>query len=884
MAIAAPTDLPAPRDLLLVAAVADALGIDELAAGSPRELLRRLAERLIAQGTVGASPALLIGAATLQACLMAIVVAWEEGSPGALARAREVAAVDAALVRTTSRFRGVSSSGLDGRLVALLVITALRDNPALAPLAAFWDVGAVAEVTPVLAALAAGPALGEGGWTLPEALRAPLEASDRLDLQLAFVAESFGALLPPALVSAAWRGRDLLAEEQTARGGGPGPFEAPSFGPGPDEPAAAFSEDRDWMPGVVLIAKQAFVWLDQLSAAYGRPIRRLDDVPDAELDVLAARGFNALWLIGLWERSAASRTIKRRCGNSEAEASAYALSDYVIAEPLGGEGAWRALRDRAAARGIRLASDMVPNHVGIDGRWVVEHPDWFVARPTPPYPSYSFGGPDLSADPRAGVFLEDGYWDRTDAAVVFKHVERATGRERFIYHGNDGTQMPWNDTAQLDYLNPAVREAVIQTILAVARRFPIIRFDAAMTLAKKHVQRLWHPTPGAGGAVPSRSEHGVTDQEFHAAMPGEFWRDVVERVAAEAPDTLLLAEAFWMMEGYFVRSLGMHRVYNSAFMHMLRDEDTAGFRGMIKDALVTSPGVLERFVNFMNNPDEDTAAAQFGTGDKYFGVATVMATLPGLPMFGHGQIEGFEEKYGMEYARAYRDETADAGLVAHHEAVIFPLLRRRQEFSSVAHFALFDLTLPDGAVDDAVLAYSNRQGDRRSLVVFNNAWQGTAGRILAAAPRSVAPEDAEPQLEQRSLADALGLDGSDGVYYGLRELRDGLWLLRSGQTLRDDGLSVALDGYRAQVFMDWREIEDVDGDWAALAAHLDGRGVPDLDAARATHRGSVRAERADPPIGHEAVSESTGQQEAGQRRGQAVDRAGDHEVSPPKVP
>ena len=61
-------------------------------------------------------------------------------------------------------------------------------------------------------------------------------------------------------------------------------------------------------------------------------------------------------------------------------------------------------------------------------------------------------------------------------------------------------------------------------------------------------------------------------------MPAEFWREVVDRVAAEVPGTLLLAEAFWMLEGYFVRTLGMHRVYNSAFMHMLRDEDGAGYR------------------------------------------------------------------------------------------------------------------------------------------------------------------------------------------------------------------------------------------------------------------------------------------------------------------
>jgi hypothetical protein len=89
--------------------------------------------------------------------------------------------------------------------------------------------------------------------------------------------------------------------------------------------------------------------------------------------------------------------------------------------------------------------------------------------PYRPFPSYTFNGPDLSTDSQVGIFLEDHYYNRTDAAVVFKRVDRKTGEERFIYHGNDGTSMPWNDTAQLDYLNPEVREAVIQTILHVTQ-------------------------------------------------------------------------------------------------------------------------------------------------------------------------------------------------------------------------------------------------------------------------------------------------------------------------------------------------------------------------------------------------------------------------------
>ena len=95
-------------------------------------------------------------------------------------------------------------------------------------------------------------------------------------------------------------------------------------------------------------------------------------------------------------------------------------------------------------------------------------------------------------------------------------------------------------------------------------------------------------------------------------MPVEFWREVVDRVAAEAPDTLLLAEAFWLMEGYFVRTLGMHRVYNSAFMNLLRNEDNAEFRKVLKNTLEFDPEILKRFVNFMNNPDERNGVEQFG--------------------------------------------------------------------------------------------------------------------------------------------------------------------------------------------------------------------------------------------------------------------------------
>jgi glycosidase len=579
-----------------------------------------------------------------------------------------------------------------------------------------------------------------------------------------------------------------------------------------------FSRDSDWMPRVVLLAKSTYVWLDQLSRSYGRPIWRLDQIPDEELDAISRRGFTGLWLIGLWERSSASQQIKQLRGNPEAVASAYSLMDYRIADDLGGDAAYRNLHDRAWARGVRLASDMVPNHMGIDSRWVIEHPDWFIQRSEPPYPAYTYHGPNLSADDRVTVQIEDHYYDNSDAAVTFKRGDRLGGPDRYIYHGNDGTSMPWNDTAQLDYLKAEVREAVIQTILHVARQFPIIRFDAAMTLAKKHIQRLWYPEPGEGGAIPSRAEYAMKKADFDAAMPVEFWREVVDRVAAEAPSTLLLAEAFWLMEGYFVRTLGMHRVYNSAFMNMLRDEKNAEYRTVIKNTLEFDPQILKRYVNFMNNPDERTAVDQFGKSDKYFGVATVMATMPGLPMFGHGQVEGYAERYGMEYRRAYLDESVDADLVARHEREIFPLLHRRWLFAEVDDFAMYDFMDADGAVNEDVFAFSNMRGGERSLIVYHNKFAETRGWIRTA------------MVTGKSLRESLGLTDGDSEFVLLHDGRSGLEYLRSAKELADVGLYLELHAYETQAFLEMRELADPDGRWQRVADMLGGRGVPSVAA------------------------------------------------------
>jgi hypothetical protein len=773
----------------------------------------------------------------------------------------------------SGRTDGVSNR--EAALEELILLWLANTNPAFAPFNILFNDKTLKDTTAYTAATAilpnflkTRPPVESGLGTLLEALTAPMLASpNSLTGQLDYIREQWSPILGKDL-SRVLLAIDVLREEEIAiwmRFHPPGPVphqhgdqgritegfigdEFVGFGwdkdslknnasfrryaedyQAPLNEYEAFSADQAWMPTVVLIAKNTYVWLEQLSKKYGRHIHRLDQIPDEELKLLADRGITGLWLIGLWERSHASRTIKRLRGNSDAVASAYSLKNYTIAQDLGGEEAFLRLKHHAAVRGLRLASDMVPNHMGIDSDWVIEHPDWFLSRWESPFPVYSFEGPNVSFDSRVEIKIEDHYYDHTDAAVVFRLRHHADGVTRYLYHGNDGTTFAWNDTAQLDYSKSEVREHVIQVILDVARRFPIIRFDAAMVLAKRHVQRLWFPLPGAGGSIPSRAEYALSQEAFDALMPQEFWREVVDRVAAEVPGTLLLAEAFWLLEGYFVRTLGMHRVYNSAFMNMLRDEENAKYRSYLKKTVEFDPDILKRYVNFMSNPDERTAIDQFGAGDKYFGVSVLLVTLPGLPMFGHGQIEGFTERYGMDFKQARLDEFPNDDLVARHQHLIAPLLKSRHLFAESEHFLLYDFWNDQGKVDENVFAYSNRHGHERALILYNNSYESTHGTIHF----SVGFLDkASGNLQQKSLFHGLDLPTDASMLVAYRDNVLGLEYLRYVSDLRDHGLTLSLRGYQHVALLKWRELQPSAAQpWDRLCLALHGSGVYSLEEA-----------------------------------------------------
>ena len=541
----------------------------------------------------------------------------------------------------------------------------------------------------------------------------------------------------------------------------------------------------DWQRDLVLIAKNTLVWLAQLSKEYKREIKTLDQIPDEELDKLRSYGISGLWLVGVWQRSPASKRIKHLYGNDHLIASAYSILNYDIAEELGGESALNKLKTRAQRKNIYLACDMVPNHTAIDSPWLLKHPNWYITTQVKPVDTWGFESPDLSPDPSVAIRLEDGYYTQTSAAEAFQYKAKNDSDPLYIYHGNDGTSMPWNDTAQLNYLNSETRVAMKAEIITAARKFSIIRLDAAMTLLRQHYKRLWYPDAGADKNIPTRIANVLTQAEFDALMPDEFWIEVLQALSLEAPDTLILAEAFWMMEKYFIQAMGMHRVYNSAFLNHLRDEKNVKFRNYMLEILGKDRFMLDSFVNYLTTPDESTAASTFGKGKKYFGVCGLMAALPGLPLFGHGQIEGFTEKYAMDYAKPFLKESPDDQFISDHQQLIAPLLRQRSRFTSAENLQLYDFIKKFSILDKNVHVFTNNVNSLHTLIVFNNQDKEVIGKIKSPAKKTNA---GSTDLLQR-----LRLKGQDQII--LKEIRLGDERKIPVGQLNSNGLELHLQPY-----------------------------------------------------------------------------------------
>jgi hypothetical protein len=337
----------------------------------------------------------------------------------------------------------------------------------------------------------------------------------------------------------------------------------------------------------------------------------LGAVPRAELERLAGYDFDALWLMGVWQRSPSSLKIAREhpglqaeyrralpdCAPKDVIGSPYAVYRYQVDPVLGGDKELAALRQRLRRLGLRLVLDFVPNHLAVDHAWLAEHPERLV-----------------QSSP-ASLAREPGNYFRDDAG----------GQPRVFAHGRDPNFGGWTDTVQLDYRRPDTRQAMSDVLLTVAERCDGVRCDMAMLVKQDVFLRTW-----GGQFSPPRSE---------------FWPVAIADVKARHPDFLTLAEVYWDME-WELQQQGFDYTYDKRLYDRLLSGDPTS----VGLHLHADPEYQRHLARFVENHDEERALAAFGL-QRSRAVAALALTLPGLRLLHEGQLEGYRLKLPVQLGR-----------------------------------------------------------------------------------------------------------------------------------------------------------------------------------------------------------------------------------------
>ncbi|MGH9354382.1 MAG: alpha-amylase family glycosyl hydrolase [Terriglobia bacterium] len=473
-----------------------------------------------------------------------------------------------------------------------------------------------------------------------------------------------------------------------------------------------------------------WAWLEELSAREDRLVT-LASVPDQEWDRLQSLGFDFVWLMGIWKRSAAGRTIARTSPcyfpsydealpgwtMKDVVGSPYSIQDYIPDPRIGGWKDVDAAREKLHRRGMKLILDFVPNHTGLDHPWVSSHPEYYIQ-----------GSLDQFRRDPSAFFLAE----RDSSAT-------------FIARGRDPHFPAWPDTAQLNYFNPATRDAMLCVLRAIAGHADGARCDMAMLLLHAVFVKTWGPL-----------------LRGFAAPGDEFWPAAV----AALPGFVWIAEVYWDLE-WRLQQLGLTFTYDKRLYDRLRAAPPQD----VRDCLKADAASQSRCVRFLENHDEPRSAAVFES-DKLGAAATLVATLPGMRFYYHGQLEGRKLHLPIQLSRA-AEEPPNSEIYHLYEKLL------RITCDNAFHAGAWLLLEPRAAGDTSfqkLIAYQWRCGGVMKIVAVNLSSASARGNFI--------------------LSGAIDPSREYGFHDQLHD-KSYEW---QGQDLIQSGLFVRLDAFQGHIF------------------------------------------------------------------------------------
>ncbi|HVO64644.1 MAG TPA: alpha-amylase family glycosyl hydrolase [Terriglobales bacterium] len=426
-----------------------------------------------------------------------------------------------------------------------------------------------------------------------------------------------------------------------------------------------------WLQHPTLYEINTWVWLAELGKKAGSSVD-LGSMPAAEWDAIAEFGFDAVWLMGVWQRSPAGIAVANRNENlltdfrralpdlqlEDNVGSPYCIRGYVVDQHLGGREGLATARAELAKRNMRLILDFVPNHVAPDHPWAVEHPEYFI-QGTPE---------DLHNDPASFVQV---------------------GRSVFAC-GKDPYFPAWPDVLQLNAFEPGLRTAVVETLSDIAGQCDGVRCDMAMLLLNSVFERTWSARAG-------------TKPET------EYWSDVIPAIKQVHPEFRFIAEAYWDLE-WELQQKGFDFCYDKRLYDRLEHENAES----VRLHLCADLPYQEKLLRFIENHDEPRAAATFSPA-KERAAALVTSTLPGARMFHEGQFEGRKTRLPVFLGRRPQ-EPADVEPQEFYRKLLTAI--NSQVFRE-GQWRLCERTgWPDNASFENIVAWSwSRQGEFYLVVV-----------------------------------------------------------------------------------------------------------------------------------------------------------------------
>ena len=437
-----------------------------------------------------------------------------------------------------------------------------------------------------------------------------------------------------------------------------------------------------WPRYPVIYEINTWVWLQELSQKYKSPVT-LAKVTREEWDFIADLKVDAVWFMGVWERSPAGIAIanqnkglledfRRALSDFRPEdnvGSPYCVRRYVVDDHLGGREGLAIARRELAKRGLKLILDFVPNHVAPDHPWTTEHPEYFIQG----------NAEDLRRDP--GSFVGIG--------------------KKIFACGQDPFFPAWPDVLQLNAFDPGLRKAVVETLTGIADQADGLRCDMAMLLMNNIFERTWGPRAGARPSA-------------------EYWPEVIQAVKKKYPDFLFMAEAYWDQE-WELQQQGFNFCYDKRLYDRLEHDNAES----VRLHLCADAAYQDKLVRFIENHDEPRAAATF-TPEKERAAAVTIMTIPGAKLLHEGQLEGRRVRLPVFLARR-PFETMDSDLKVFYQRLLTAM---NTETLRGGDWCLCDRSgWPDNPSFFNLIAWCWRSAKDRYLVVVNLSDARSQGRV-----------------------------------------------------------------------------------------------------------------------------------------------------------